>query len=159
MLLVLCALPNSPILKLSQGAVGAWLSKPLRVAWKSQQSADHPTEMYFLKADGCGLPPPPPPCPTSDVELCVCVRVCVSPRRQTQGTFASLYDAPSKYLTLVVPAYNEEKRMGVMLDEMLGVLETLEKQRRCVSPSPFPFPSPHVVPYWCAGVSRGRSSL
>lgn len=56
--------------------------------------------MYFVKADG------------------------------QQGTFASLYDEPTKFLTLVVPAYNEEKRMGVMLDEMMGVLASLEKTRR-----------------------------
>ena len=59
----------------------------------------------------------------------MCVRAS-RPRRSSQGSFASLYDPASKYLTLVVPAYNEEKRMGVMLDEMLGVLDTLEKQRR-----------------------------
>ncbi len=36
-----------------QGVIAAWLSKPLRVAWKTKQSADHPTEMYFTKKDGC----------------------------------------------------------------------------------------------------------
>jgi hypothetical protein len=52
--------------------------------------------------------------------------------RRDEGKFGSLFDVPSKFLTLVVPAYNEEKRMGVMLDEMMATLAQMEKSRRCV---------------------------
>lgn len=37
--------------------------------------------------------------------------------------FPSIRDAPSKSLSVIVPAYNEEKRLPVMLDECLGYLE------------------------------------
>lgn len=41
-------------------------------------------------------------------------------RRRT--AFPSLFDDPTVDLSLVVPAYNEEERMGVMLDETLAYL-------------------------------------
>ena len=43
--------PENPCLY-RQGVIGAWLTKPLRVAWKTKQSPDYPSEMYFTKADG-----------------------------------------------------------------------------------------------------------
>ena len=52
---------------------------------------------------------------------------------RTKGKFPSLLtDAPTKLVSLVVPAYKEEKRIGVMLDEMMGFLEAKAKAERCV---------------------------
>lgn len=56
--------------------------------------------------------------------------------RVSEGQFGSLYDTPTKYLSVIVPAYNEEKRMGVMLDEMMGELKNMERSRRFVCLSP-----------------------
>nr|XP_031540578.1 dolichyl-phosphate beta-glucosyltransferase [Vicugna pacos] len=40
----------------------------------------------------------------------------------------SIWDAPTKQLSVVVPSYNEEKRLPVMMDEALGYLEERQKQ-------------------------------
>ncbi|KAK2828329.1 hypothetical protein Q5P01_019363 [Channa striata] len=42
--------------------------------------------------------------------------------------FPSLHDPHSRELSVVVPAYNEELRMPVMLDEALQYLENRQKQ-------------------------------
>ena len=52
-------------------------------------------------------------------------------RRQPQS-FPSLYDPPSRFLSVVVPAYNEEKRMRVGLDEMVAVLKEKQGKDSCV---------------------------
>ncbi|XP_073899621.1 dolichyl-phosphate beta-glucosyltransferase isoform X3 [Castor canadensis] len=38
-------------------------------------------------------------------------------------TLPSIWDKPTKQLSVVVPSYNEEKRLPVMMDEALGYLE------------------------------------
>ncbi|XP_075055111.1 dolichyl-phosphate beta-glucosyltransferase [Mixophyes fleayi] len=43
--------------------------------------------------------------------------------------FPSIHDHPEKDLSVVVPAYNEEERLPVMMDEALEFLETRQKQR------------------------------
>ncbi|XP_069615055.1 dolichyl-phosphate beta-glucosyltransferase isoform X2 [Ranitomeya imitator] len=43
--------------------------------------------------------------------------------------FPSIYDRPEKDLSVVVPAYNEEERLPVMMDEALEFLEKRQKQR------------------------------
>lgn len=45
-----------------------------------------------------------------------------------QHEFPSIIDAPTKSLSVVIPAYNEEKRLPVMLDECLNYLEERTKQ-------------------------------
>uniref|UniRef100_A0A672YPG6 dolichyl-phosphate beta-glucosyltransferase n=1 Tax=Sphaeramia orbicularis TaxID=375764 RepID=A0A672YPG6_9TELE len=42
--------------------------------------------------------------------------------------FPSLHDPYSRELSVVIPAYNEELRMPVMLDEAMGYLENRQKQ-------------------------------
>lgn len=42
--------------------------------------------------------------------------------------FPSLHDPPSRELSVVIPAYNEEQRMPVMLDEAMEYLESRQKQ-------------------------------
>lgn len=42
-------------------------------------------------------------------------------------SFNSILESPSKSLSVIVPAYNEEKRIGVMLDEAIGYL--LDRQK------------------------------
>ncbi|XP_069323430.1 dolichyl-phosphate beta-glucosyltransferase isoform X3 [Eulemur rufifrons] len=43
-------------------------------------------------------------------------------------TLPSIWDSPTKRLSVVVPSYNEEKRLPVMMDEALGYLEKRQKQ-------------------------------
>uniref|UniRef100_A0A8C0S4C9 Dolichyl-phosphate beta-glucosyltransferase n=2 Tax=Canis lupus familiaris TaxID=9615 RepID=A0A8C0S4C9_CANLF len=42
-------------------------------------------------------------------------------------TLPSVWDSPTKQLSVVVPSYNEEKRLPVMMDEALGYLEKRQK--------------------------------
>ncbi|XP_042541749.1 dolichyl-phosphate beta-glucosyltransferase isoform X2 [Dipodomys spectabilis] len=43
-------------------------------------------------------------------------------------TLPSIWDPPTKQLSVVVPSYNEEKRLPVMMDEALGYLEKRQKR-------------------------------
>lgn len=43
-------------------------------------------------------------------------------------TLPSIWDSPTKQLSVVVPSYNEEKRLPVMMDEALNYLEKRQKQ-------------------------------
>lgn len=43
--------------------------------------------------------------------------------------FPSIHDRPEKDLSVVVPAYNEEERLPVMMDEAMAYLEKRQKQR------------------------------
>ena len=47
----------------------------------------------------------------------------VDPRSNETRPFESISDAPSKYLSVVIPAYNEEERISVMLDETIAYLQ------------------------------------
>uniref|UniRef100_A0A8C9ABZ3 Dolichyl-phosphate beta-glucosyltransferase n=1 Tax=Prolemur simus TaxID=1328070 RepID=A0A8C9ABZ3_PROSS len=42
-------------------------------------------------------------------------------------TLPSIWDSPTKQLSIVVPSYNEEKRLPVMMDEALGYLEKRQR--------------------------------
>ncbi len=42
---------------------------------------------------------------------------------RTKKVFPRLHEAASKTVTVVIPAYNEEERIKIMLDEMLEFLE------------------------------------
>lgn len=44
--------------------------------------------------------------------------------------FPSIKDAPTKYLSVIIPAYNEEERLPVMLDECLPYLEDRRKSSK-----------------------------
>lgn len=50
-----------------------------------------------------------------------------NPRTKLRENFPSLYDNWSVHLSVVVPAYNEEKRLPLMLDECLEYLEERSK--------------------------------
>jgi glycosyltransferase involved in cell wall biosynthesis len=54
-------------------------------------------------------------------------RVFVNDAGETVPFEAFVVDRATKYLSVIVPAYNEEKRIGVMLDEALAYL--LERER------------------------------
>lgn len=71
---------------------------PIISAGKSQRTPDHHSELYFTAF------------PSS-----------------TRVAFPRLHDPPSLYLTLVVPAYNEQERLPSMMDDMLSYLK--ERQR------------------------------
>ncbi|XP_071064242.1 dolichyl-phosphate beta-glucosyltransferase isoform X3 [Dasypus novemcinctus] len=48
--------------------------------------------------------------------------------RGQKETLPSIWDSPTKQLSVIVPSYNEEKRLPVMMDEALGYLEKRQKQ-------------------------------
>ncbi|XP_059985022.1 dolichyl-phosphate beta-glucosyltransferase isoform X3 [Lagenorhynchus albirostris] len=48
--------------------------------------------------------------------------------RVQREALPSIQDSPTKQLSVVVPSYNEEKRLPVMMDEALGYLEERQKQ-------------------------------
>ncbi|XP_010833927.1 PREDICTED: dolichyl-phosphate beta-glucosyltransferase isoform X2 [Bison bison bison] len=48
--------------------------------------------------------------------------------RGQREALPSIRDSPTKQLSVVVPSYNEEKRLPVMMDEALGYLEDRQKQ-------------------------------
>uniref|UniRef100_A0A8C0E2Q4 dolichyl-phosphate beta-glucosyltransferase n=1 Tax=Balaenoptera musculus TaxID=9771 RepID=A0A8C0E2Q4_BALMU len=48
--------------------------------------------------------------------------------RGQREALPSIRDSPTKQLSVVVPSYNEEKRLPVMMDEALGYLEERQKQ-------------------------------
>ncbi|XP_036310875.1 dolichyl-phosphate beta-glucosyltransferase isoform X4 [Pipistrellus kuhlii] len=48
--------------------------------------------------------------------------------RGQKETLPSIRDSPTKQLSIVVPSYNEEKRLPIMMDEALGYLEERQKQ-------------------------------
>ncbi|XP_024424057.3 dolichyl-phosphate beta-glucosyltransferase [Desmodus rotundus] len=48
--------------------------------------------------------------------------------RGRKEALPSLSDSPTKRLSVVVPSYNEEKRLPVMMDEALGYLEERQEQ-------------------------------
>lgn len=58
----------------------------------------------------------------------------VDSRTGEKKPFPPLSAAPAVYLSLVVPAYNEEKRMPAMLDETLAYL-----QQRCAEDPEFTY--------------------
>lgn len=51
---------------------------------------------------------------------------------QGEAPFPTVEDPPTVLLSLVVPAYNEEQRLPVMLDETLAFLEAWKARMRCV---------------------------
>lgn len=55
-----------------------------------------------------------------------------SSRRSEKKRFPSVYDAPSVTVSVVVPAYNEEARIDVMMNAMLEVLNKEAKKSKCV---------------------------
>lgn len=70
--------------------------------------------------------PPKPNLSRSDQE-----KVFLDPKEGKTTAFSSLTDPPSIDLSIIVPAYNEEERLPVMLNEALGYLE----DRKSSSPS------------------------
>ena len=53
--------------------------------------------------------------------------------RRTKDAFPSIYDPASVLVSVVVPAYNEEKRITTMMDEMLDYLRKEERKDKCVA--------------------------
>jgi dolichyl-phosphate beta-glucosyltransferase len=54
-------------------------------------------------------------------------RKFLDPATGKEADFPSIFDAPSKELSIIVPAYNEEERLPVCLDEMLKWLQREEQ--------------------------------
>lgn len=50
-------------------------------------------------------------------------QVCAQPTTRSRVPFPRIQSAPTKYMSLIVPAYNEEERLPAMLDEMLRFLK------------------------------------
>jgi hypothetical protein len=53
---------------------------------------------------------------------------------EEEAAFPTVDDAPSLALSLVVPAYNEEERLPVMLEETIAYLEKWRGRDKCVLP-------------------------
>ncbi|XP_074073373.1 dolichyl-phosphate beta-glucosyltransferase [Macrotis lagotis] len=45
-----------------------------------------------------------------------------------KGTVHTIHDSPTKQLSIVVPSYNEEKRLPLMMEEAMAYLEMRQKQ-------------------------------
>jgi dolichyl-phosphate beta-glucosyltransferase len=140
---ILCALIFYGAL-LGFAVVAWWLYPPLKKAYLNKRAPDHPSENMFSlgKVGGfvCGggaprrarentplttHPPRPPPSPPSRP-----APPLPFPARST-GRFPSITEAPSLFLSVVVPAYNEEERMRKGLDEMVEYLaaKTAENEK------------------------------
>jgi hypothetical protein len=122
--------------------LSAWLYKPMSKAWNNKRAVDHPSENTFdLGKGGCVQPQ----CPA----LGVCrqaprtthpqphtPRIPNAPSHApfsgsgTRGTFPSLADKPTLYLSVIVPAYNEEKRIPEEkgIDDMIAKLTARQAQ-------------------------------
>lgn len=77
-----------------------YLVAPVIKAGRAKRTPDHHSEMYF-------------PDPSDE---------------QRKLPFPRLYDDAQRYVTLVVPAYNEEERLPAMLDEMLTYLKARQSE-------------------------------
>ena len=137
----LCAVVAALALAAS-AVVGWWLYPPLLKAWRNVRSPDHPSEASF--ATGVGKE-----CVgrwRRGAWWCAAVaRWCrlvlpradaarrMPPSRRAPQPFPSINDAPSRFLSVVVPAYNEEKRMRVGLDEMTTFLRDKQAKDACVT--------------------------
>jgi hypothetical protein len=53
-------------------------------------------------------------------------------KKEEEAPFPTMEDAPTLMLSLVVPAYNEEERLPIMLDETLAYLEKWRGRNKCV---------------------------
>ena len=95
---------------------GWWLSTPILKAVRTTRTPDHPSELVFLSETGALTP------------------------------FPSLYDEPTRVLSVVVPAYNEELRMPVGVPEMITWLKSREAQVWC-APSATRSASPQCGPF------------
>lgn len=73
-----------------------WLGVPVVNAWRSSLTPDFPAEQFFPRENGA-----------------------------TRDRFGSLLDPASITLSVVVPAYNEQARLPVMLDEMFLQLSSM----------------------------------
>ncbi len=60
------------------------------------------------------------------------LRVRLSRCCSKKAPFPSVFDAPTRLVTVVVPAYNESARIQPMMDEMLAYLQKASKTDRCV---------------------------
>ena len=76
----------------------SWIVTPVVHAWWSHQTPDFPSEMSFELSNG------------------------------GRELFASLLEEPSVSLSVVVPAYNEETRLQLMLDDMLNALDSMTRE-------------------------------
>eukprot|EP01138_Halocafeteria_seosinensis_P008833 gb/GECG01009029.1/.p1 GENE.gb/GECG01009029.1/~~gb/GECG01009029.1/.p1 ORF type:complete len:328 (+),score=36.42 gb/GECG01009029.1/:1-984(+) len=54
----------------------------------------------------------------------------LKPDLSNDGRFPSIMDSSQCHLSLVVPAYNEENRMTIMMDEMLEVLQQQQRKSK-----------------------------
>ncbi len=60
------------------------------------------------------------------------LRIRLSRLCSKKAPFPSVFDAPTRLVTVVVPAYNESARIQPMMDEMLAYLQKASKTDRCV---------------------------
>ena len=89
-----------------------WLAHPVLRAWSTSLSQDHVSEMTYFD-------------PNEKAENARKKGVLASSSTvvYAKKPFPSLFDKPTVTLSLIVPAYNEQVRLPVMMDETLDYLE------------------------------------
>jgi dolichyl-phosphate beta-glucosyltransferase len=88
-----------------------WMAHPVLRAWSTSLSQDHVSERtYSDPNEKAGSPG------KKDV-------LAGSSTGHAKKPFPSLFDKPTVTLSLIVPAYNEQARLPVMMDETLEYLE------------------------------------
>jgi dolichyl-phosphate beta-glucosyltransferase len=100
-----------------------WLTHPIFRAWSSSVAGDHVSEMTFVE---------PNESVAAGAAAKSVLRNAANPAADGAVTkpFPSLFDEPSRELSLVVPAYNEEVRLPVMMDETMAYLESRARKDR-----------------------------
>ncbi|PVD34871.1 hypothetical protein C0Q70_06150 [Pomacea canaliculata] len=71
--------------------------------------------------------------PSPDLHRCEDEQFFFDPKKGVKVEFPSISDPPSLDLSVIVPAYNEEKRLPVMMDESMEYLEERQKNNRSFS--------------------------
>lgn len=82
------------------GCVLYFLAAPLITAWRARASPQFAVETYFQDPQ----------------------------ENYAKKLFPSIFDPPSLFITLVVPAYNEELRLAPMMDETMRYLRGRQQQ-------------------------------
>jgi hypothetical protein len=90
-------------------------------AVKTKKAPDYDSEDYFIGPNGCESSFATPRLPTLRASDLFPVSHTMHLIR-SRGRFPKITDAPTLLVSVVVPAYKEEKRISKMMDEMLATL-------------------------------------
>ena len=97
-----------------------WLTQPIFRAWSSSVAGDHVSEMTFIEPNES----------SSKAAKSILLTTDNKSGGAARKPFPSLFDEASVTLTLIVPAYNEEVRLPIMMDETMAYLESRARKDR-----------------------------